>query len=161
MTKTHTQYVSCCVPAWISRNSVRFKRIGACLQGSIPFWSYKLVARIHDALHAIAIEENSETLSKCAFWYRHRSCFDFYFFSSIIAKRFPFIGIAGFGKTKKSTGAKTGEYGGWSVINVLFLAKNSRTSIECELVSYLGAKSMIGSSTILCISDENFRVIGA
>ena len=41
-----------------------------------------------------------ETLLKRAFWYRqHSSCFDFTFISSIVAKRFPFIGVFSFGKS--------------------------------------------------------------
>ena len=31
---------------------------------------------------------------------------------------------------KKSHGAMSGEYGGWGIVTVLFLAKNSRTSNE-------------------------------
>ena len=58
------------------------------------------------------------------------SCFDFSFISSIVAKRLPFIDVFSFGKRKMSTGAKSGEYGGWGMIMVLFLAKNSRTSID-------------------------------
>ena len=58
------------------------------------------------------------------------SCFDFSFISAIVVKRFPFTGIFSFEKRKKLAGAKSGENGGWDLITVLFLPKNSRTSIE-------------------------------
>ena len=50
------------------------------------------------------------------------------------------------------------------MIMVLFLAKNSRISTHNELISYHGAKSTIGFSKILCVSDEllqahNFGVV--
>ena len=40
------------------------------------------------------------------------SCFDFSFISSIITKRFPFIGVFSFGKRKKSALAKSDDYCG-------------------------------------------------
>ena len=61
-----------------------------------------------------------ETLLKRVFWYPQ----------PIIAKRFPFNGVFSFGKRKKSAGARSFEYDGWGMITVLFLAKNSRTSID-------------------------------
>ena len=47
--------------------------------------------------------------------------FDFSFISSIVAKRFPFIGVFSFEKRKMSAVAKPGEYRGWGMITVLFL----------------------------------------
>ena len=69
-----------------------------------------------------------ETLLKCAFWYRQQLLFRF--FSSIVTRRFPFIGVFRFRKRKKSTGAKSVGYGGWGMITVLLLAKNPCTSID-------------------------------
>ena len=43
-----------------------------------------------------------ETLLKRAFSFRQRHLFRFSFISSIVAKRFPFIGVFSFGKRKKS-----------------------------------------------------------
>ena len=60
----------------------------------------------------------------------HSSYVDFSFNSSILAKRFPFIGVFSFGQRKKSAGAKSSEYGGWGMIMVLFLVKNLRPSIN-------------------------------
>ena len=48
--------------------------------------------------------------------------------SSIVANRRPFIGLFNLGKRKKSQGAKSGEYGGWGMMIVLFLAKKLLTS---------------------------------
>ena len=56
-------------------------------------------------------------------------CFNFSFISSIDTKHFPFIAVFSFGKRKKSAAAKSGQYGGWNMITVLFLPENSRTSI--------------------------------
>ena len=50
--------------------------------------------------------------------------------SSMLPKRRPFMVFFSFGNRKKSQGAKSGEYGGWGIITVLFLVKNSRTSSE-------------------------------
>ena len=63
------------------------------------------------------------------------SCFDFSFISSIVEKRFSFIGFFSFGKRKKSAGAKSVEYGIWGIITILFLAKNSSTSINVWAVA--------------------------
>ena len=56
--------------------------------------------------------------------------FDFSFISSIVAERFSFFSVFSFVRKKKSAGAKSGEYGDWGMITVLFLAENSRTSID-------------------------------
>ena len=48
--------------------------------------------------------------------------------SSIVANLRPFMGLFNFGKRKKSQGAKSGEYGGWGMMIVLFLAKKLLTS---------------------------------
>ena len=102
-----------------------------------------------------------ETLLQQAFWY----CQQFLFrdkSSSNVAKSFLFIGVVSFGKRKKSAGANSGEYDGWGRITFLFLAKKNQAQASmCELVRYHGAKSMIGFSTILCISDELFLAIGS
>ena len=91
------------------------------------------------------------------------SCFDFSrFISSIVANRFPFIAVFSFGERKKLTWTQSGEYGDWGMITILFLAKNSSTSINvCELVRYHSAKSMIDFSTILSVSDELLWAIGS
>ena len=54
-----------------------------------------------------------ETLVKRAFLYRQKLIIIFSLISSVIAKHFAFIDVLSFGKRKKSTGAKSGEYGGW------------------------------------------------
>ena len=50
--------------------------------------------------------------------------------SSMVVKRRPFKVLFIFWNRKKSHGAMSGEYGGWGIVRVLFLAKNSRTSNE-------------------------------
>ena len=52
-----------------------------------------------------------ETLQKRSFWYRQQLLFRFSFIFSIVAKRFPFIGVFSFGKRKESAGVKSDEYG--------------------------------------------------
>ena len=74
-----------------------------------------------------------EILLKRAFWHRQKLLFPFFLLLFIIiiifiAERFPFIGVFSLGKRKKSPAVKFGEYSGWGMITVLFLAKNSRTS---------------------------------
>ena len=59
-----------------------------------------------------------ETLLKRTFWYRQQ-------LSSIVTKRFPFIREFSFGNRK--AGAKSG---GSLKVTVLFLAKNSRKTID-------------------------------
>ena len=54
----------------------------------------------------------------------------FSFIASIVVKRFLFNGVFTFGKSKKSARAESGEYDGWGMITVLFLAKNSRISTD-------------------------------
>ena len=46
--------------------------------------------------------------------------------SSMAVKRRPFMVLFIFGNRKKSHGAMSGEYGGWGIVTVLFLGKNSR-----------------------------------
>jgi hypothetical protein len=48
--------------------------------------------------------------------------------SSMLVKRWPFKVLFIFGNNKKSYGAISGEYGGWGMTTVLFLAKKLRTS---------------------------------
>jgi hypothetical protein len=40
----------------------------------------------------------------------------------------PFRTFFNFGKSQKSQGAESGEYGGWSIFVMDFLARNSRNS---------------------------------
>ena len=61
--------------------------------------------------------------------------------SSMAVKRRPFKVLYFFGNRKKSHGAMSGEYGGWGIVTVLFLAKNPRTSNEAGAL-YRGAKAM-------------------
>jgi hypothetical protein len=48
--------------------------------------------------------------------------------SSMLVKRRSFKVFLIFGNKKKSQGALSGEYGGWGMTTVLFLAKKLRTS---------------------------------
>ena len=59
-------------------------------------------------------------------------CFDFSFIYSVSSKTLSFHRCLQFWEKcqKKSAGLKSNEYGGWGMITVLFLAKNSRTSIN-------------------------------
>ena len=62
------------------------------------------------------------------FWYSFfgmslSSLNDSVFICSTVAKRRPFMGLFNLGNRKKSQGAKFGEYGGWGMITVFFLAK--------------------------------------
>ena len=75
-----------------------------------------------------------KTHLKRGFWYRQQLVFRFSFISSVVAKRFPFIGVFNFGERKKSAGSKSGECDG--MITVLFLAKNSRTSIDVQFRNF-------------------------
>ena len=58
------------------------------------------------------------------------SSFDAVFISSIVAQRRLFLGLFSFTYKKKSQRARSGEYGGCSIISVLVLAKKSRTSSD-------------------------------
>ena len=66
--------------------------------------------------------------------------------------------VLGGGKShRKSTG---GEYVGWGMITVLFLAwKTHAIASMYELVLYQCPKSIIGFPTNLCVSDKVFRAI--
>ena len=44
--------------------------------------------------------------------------------SSMAVKRRPFKVLLIFGNRKKSHGAMSGEYGGWGIVTIFFLAKN-------------------------------------
>ena len=58
---------------------------------------------------------------------------EFLFMASIDSWRVPRSGYLSFGNRKKSQGAKSGEYGGWAMIFVSCLAKNSVTiRLECD-----------------------------
>ena len=76
------------------------------------------------------VPQSSKPFWNALFSIANSSCFNFSFISSIVAKRFPFIGVYSFGKSKKSVGVKSREYGRWGMIAVLFLAENSCTSID-------------------------------
>lgn len=71
-----------------------------------------------------------ETLLERAFLYWQQLLFRVFFYLLNRCKHFPFIGVFSFQKKKKSAWAKVGEYGGWGMITVLFLAKNLSTNIE-------------------------------
>ena len=74
--------------------------------------------------------QSSKHFWNAPFGIANSSCFHFSFISTIVAKRFPFVDVFSFGNRTKNAGAKYGEYGGWDIIAVLFLVKNSSTSID-------------------------------
>ena len=69
-----------------------------------------------------------ETLLKRAFCCRQQLMSRFFFYLLNHSKTLCFHQCLG--KRKKSAGSKFDEHGGWGIITVLFLAKNSRTSIN-------------------------------
>ena len=86
---------------------------------------YQYVSRL---LQSIPLRYN--TLMPALFDIANTSCFDFSFVFSIVAKLFSFIGIFSFEKSNKPAEPNSSEYSGWVMITILFLAKNSRTSID-------------------------------
>jgi hypothetical protein len=69
--------------------------------------------------------------------------------SSTSEKRFPFKTLLSFGNSKKSTGAKSGEYSGWSLAEMLFLLKTATHEAKNVLACCHGKKSMSDVSTAL------------
>ena len=119
--------------------------------------SFKLTPRPSDIIYLCQrFFQSSKHFWNVLFGIANSSSFDYSFISSIVVKHFPFIGVFSFGKRKKSAGSKSGEYGGFGIIMFLVLAKTSRTSIIVW-----GAKSTTWYSTILGVSDELLRAIGA
>ena len=103
-----------------------FRKIFICL------WIYMLSPSKKSPLDIINLCQHFFQSSK-HFWYALfgislSSLSDSVFISSIVAKRRPFMGLFNLGNRKKSQGAKSGEYGGWGMITLLFLAKKLRTS---------------------------------
>ena len=84
----------------------------------------------------------------------------------IVAKRYPFIGALNFGKWKKSAGSKSSEYGGSVMITILFLAKNSRTSIDmcagvlswCKIHDWFLPQFCLFLMNCFAQSAHNFKV---
>ena len=73
---------------------------------------------------------SSKHFSNSIFGIAFSSFSDALLMSSMAVKRRPFKVLFIFRNRKKSHGAMSGEYGGWGIVTVLFLAKNSRTSNE-------------------------------
>ena len=92
--------------------------------------SFKVTSLRYNTLMPAFFFQFSKHFWNTPFCIANSSCFDIRFIFSIVAKRFPFIDVFSFEKRKKSAVAKSSEYGGWGMITVLFLAKNSRTSID-------------------------------
>ena len=90
--------------------------------------------------------QTSKPLSNSIFGIAFSSFSDALLMSSMAVKRRPFKVLFIFNR-KKSHEAMSGEYGGWGIFTVLFLAKNSWTSNECEQVHCRSAKAMNCFST--------------
>ena len=71
-------------------------------------------------------------LLKRVFWYRQQFLFRFFFYLLNHSKTLSFYGCLQFWEEEKSARIKFVEYGGWDMITVLVLAKNSRTSINVQ-----------------------------
>jgi len=74
--------------------------------------------------------QSSKHFSSSIFGIAFSSFSDALLMSSMLVKRRPFKILFIFGNRKKSHGAMSGKYGGWGIVTVLFLAKNSWTSNE-------------------------------
>ena len=74
--------------------------------------------------------QSSKHFSNSIFGIAFSSFSDALLMSSMAVKRRPFKVLFIFENRKKSRGTMSGEYGGWGIVTVLFLAKNSRTSNE-------------------------------
>ena len=98
---------------------------------------------------------NLETLLKHAFWYHQQLLFRYFHYllnRSNTASLHRWLQFCE--ERKKSTGAKPGEYGGWAMVTVLFLAKNSRTSIDMYLVRYQGSHLVFEISWVRLMSSD-------
>ena len=71
-----------------------------------------------------------ETLLKCAFWYCQQLLFRFFFYLFNRSKIHSFHRFTQFWKEQKVSGCQVRWIRGWGMITVLFLAKNSGTSID-------------------------------
>ena len=114
-----------------------------CVSSTIIIFSYRenIFWRTRDLICIFVV-----VIFYCSWWFysfhsANSSFFNFSFISSIVVRRFPFIAVFSFGKKKKSAGAKSGEYNGWRMITVLFLAKNSSTSINMWAVALSWCKT--------------------
>ena len=103
-----------------------------------------------------------KTFLKRTFWYRQQLLFRFLIYLFNHSKTLSFYRCLQFWKEERVSGPKACEYDGLGMITGLFLAKHSRTIIDL----WAGPKSIIGFSTILCVSDEmrlqsahNFKVV--
>ena len=74
--------------------------------------------------------QSSKHFSNSIFGIVFSSFSDALLMSTMVVKRRPFKVLFIVGNRKKSHGAMSGEYGGWGIVTVLFLAKNSQTSNE-------------------------------
>ena len=70
--------------------------------------------------------QSSKHFSNSIFGIAFSSFSDALLMSSMAVKRRPFKVLLIFGNRKKSHGAMSGEYVGWGIVTVLFLAKNSQ-----------------------------------
>ena len=108
-----------------------FLRLENCYLESIDYYLAKNLIFFFQILSFLNFELGSikeiflilmETLPKLAFWYRQQLLFRFFFYLLNRSKTLSFHRCL-------QLWAKSGEYGGWGMITVLFLAKNSCTSI--------------------------------
>ena len=101
-----------------------------------------------------------ETLLKCAFWYRQQLLFRFFFYllnrsnTSSIHRWLQFCE-----ERKKSTGAKSGEYGCWAMVTVLFLAKNSCTKCAKSKIFVVFPQFCAFLTNCIALSAYNFKVV--
>ena len=96
--------------------------------------------------------QSSKHFSNSIFGIDFSSFSDALLMSSMAVKRRPFKVLFIFGNRKKSHGAMSDEYGGWGIVPVLFLAKNSRTSNEVSA----GALSWCKSHEVFFHKSERF-----
>ena len=96
-----------------------------CLSINNHFVTFKVTSLKNNTL-MLAFFPILETLLKRAFWYRQQLLFRFFFYLLNRSKTLSFHRCLQFWEE----GAKSGEYGGWGIISVLLVAKDSRTSID-------------------------------
>ena len=113
-------------------------------------------------IHMSAFLPILETLLKRTFWYRQHFLFRFFFYLLNRSKTISSHRCLQFCEEEKASRKQ-------SPVNTMvkawvrfcFWPKTHAQASMCEPMRYHGAKSMIGFSTILCISDELIRAIGA